>query len=114
MKKVISISESVVPIRVENDVCEVWASADADYDEAKSRLKVKLGSFVRRSSDDKRVRTDWLPDAQTVMSMASFEQGTSIAKEIFNHWVKRVRQAVPVKGFAEPLGHCDGGLKASA
>jgi hypothetical protein len=45
MEKVISISESVAPIRIKNDACEVWASADAVYDEAKSRLEVKLDSY---------------------------------------------------------------------
>ena len=43
MKKVISISEIVAPIQVENDLCDVWASAEADYHEGK--LEVKLEAF---------------------------------------------------------------------
>ncbi|HEY5954044.1 MAG TPA: hypothetical protein VIT18_06750, partial [Terrimicrobiaceae bacterium] len=50
MKKVISISEIVAPVQVEDDLCEVWASAEANFHEGK--LEVKLDSFVRRSSND--------------------------------------------------------------
>jgi len=100
MKKVISISEIVAPIRVENDACEVWASADADYDEAKSRLEVKLDSFLRRSSDNEHLPASWLPGKETVSERVDFEEGSPAAKEIFENWVKRVRRAVLQKGFA--------------
>jgi hypothetical protein len=62
MKKVISISEIVAPIRVENDLCNVWASAEADYHEGK--LEVKLESFLRRSSDNERASASWLPERE--------------------------------------------------
>ena len=99
MRKVISISQTVVHVYAENGRCEVWASGNAKYDETHARLEVKLDSFLRRSWDDKRARADWLPNSQTVMSTASFEEGTSIAKEIFNNWLRRVRQAVASKDF---------------
>jgi hypothetical protein len=68
LRRVISISQIVVPMRAENGSWEVWASADANYDEAKSQLEVKLDSFLRRSSDDKRLTPNWLPSSQTVLS----------------------------------------------
>jgi hypothetical protein len=92
MKKVISISEIVAPIRVENERCEVWASADADYHERK--LEVKLESFLRRSRDNERVSASWLPATETVIEHIDFEEGSPAAKEIFESWVKRVRRAV--------------------
>jgi hypothetical protein len=100
MKKVISISEIVAPIRVENDACEVWASADAEYDEAKSRLQVTLESFLRRSSDNEHLPASWLPGTETVTDHVDFEEGSPAAKEIFEDWVKQVRRAVQQKGFA--------------
>lgn len=92
MKKVISISEIVAPIRVENDLCNVWASAEADYHEGK--LEVKLESFLRRSSDNERVSASWLPETETVVEHIDFEEGSPAAKEIFESWVRRVRRAV--------------------
>ena len=92
MKKVISISEIVASIQVENDLCKVWASAAADYHEGK--LEVKLESFLRRSSDNKRVSASWLPETETVVEHIDFEEGSPAAKEIFENWVRRVRRAV--------------------
>ena len=100
MRQVISISEFVASIRVENDACEVWASADANYNEAKSRLQVKLDSFLRRSSDNEHMPASWLPGKEAVNERVDFEEGNPAAKEIFENWVKRVRRAVLQKGFA--------------
>ena len=100
MKKLISISEIVAAIRVEDEACEVWAIADANYDEAKSRLEVKLDSFVRRSSDNKHLLASWLPGTETVNEAVAFEEGSPAAKEIFQNWVKQIRRAVQQKRFA--------------
>jgi hypothetical protein len=92
MKKVISISEMVAPIQVKSELCEVWASADATYHEGK--LEVNLDSFLRRSSDDQHLPASWLPDTERVIERVDFAEGSPAAKEIFENWVKRVRQAV--------------------
>jgi hypothetical protein len=81
MKKVISISEIVAPIQIEDDLCEVWASAEASYHEGK--LEVELDSFVRRSSDNEHLSASWLPETQTVIERVDFEEGSPAAKEIF-------------------------------
>jgi hypothetical protein len=92
MKKVISISEIVAPIQVENDLCEVWASAEATYH--KGELEVNLASFLRRSSDDQHLPASWLPKTEKVIERVELEEGSPAAKEIFENWVKRVRRAV--------------------
>ena len=92
MKKVISISEIVASIQVENDLCKVWAGAEADYHEGK--LEVKLESFLRRSTDNERLAASWLPETETVVEHIDFEEGSPAAKEIFESWVKRVRRAI--------------------
>ena len=92
MKKVISISEIVAPTQVENDLCEVWASADATYHEGK--IEVNLDSFLRRSRDDQHLPASWLPKSETVIERVDLEEGSPAAKEIFANWVKRVRRAL--------------------
>ena len=62
MKKVISISEIVAPIQLENDLCEVWATADASYHEG--QLEVKLDRFVRRAGDNEHLPASWLPETE--------------------------------------------------
>jgi hypothetical protein len=99
MKKVISISEIVAPIQIENEVCEVWASAEAGYYEGK--LEVKLDSFLRRSSDNKHLSASWLPETETVVERVDFEEGSRAAKEIFENWVRRVRRALGKRFSAE-------------
>jgi hypothetical protein len=81
-------------MRAENGSWEVWASADANYDEARSQLEVKLDSFLRRSSDDKRLTPNWLPSSQTVLSSVPFEEGGPLAKRMFEHWVRRLHRTV--------------------
>jgi hypothetical protein len=104
MKKVISISEIAAPIRVEDDACEVWASADADYDEAKSRLEVKLESFLRRSSDNEHLSASWLPGKETVSERVDFEEGSPAAKEIFRKLGEAGTPGGPTKGLCSR--HC--------
>ncbi|MFZ0711426.1 MAG: hypothetical protein WAM53_15425 [Terrimicrobiaceae bacterium] len=95
MRKVISISEIVAPFRAREDACEVWARADADYDEAKSQVDVRLDSFLRRSSDGQRLPANWLPAAETVTEAVPFDEGSPATREIFETWVQRVRRAIP-------------------
>jgi hypothetical protein len=102
MRRVISISQIVAPIHVESGSWEVWASADVNYDEAKSLLEVKLDSFLRRARDDKRLSTNRLPNAQAVFSTVPFEQGGSVAKKMFEQWVKRLRRTVQPDANSKP------------
>jgi hypothetical protein len=98
MRKVISISEIVTPFQAGDDACELWASADADYDEERSQVGVKLDSFLRRSSDGRHLPVNWLPRAETVTESVPLEEGSPATKEIFEAWVQRVRRAIPASG----------------
>ena len=98
IRNVISIRETIALFHDGDSLCEVWASAEGNFDAADARLEVKLDCYLRRSSDSLPLPTSWLPEAQTVMSATPFEEGTSVTKEMFKHWAKRVRQTVPFKG----------------
>lgn len=104
MRTVISINEVVASFHHGESKCEVWASAYGSYDETNSRLVVILDSMVQRSSDNQPIQTNWLPDPQTVISVVPLAEGTSLAKEMFRHWVKRVHQAAPINARAEAPG----------
>jgi hypothetical protein len=102
MKRVISISEIVAPVQIDSDACEVWASAEADYDEAKKELKVELGAFLRRSKDNNRLAASWLPPDEKVTEQVEFQDASPAAKEIFGDWVHRVRRAIEMRTESMP------------
>lgn len=106
MKRVISISQIVTPVQIESDSCEVWASAEADYDEATAELKVELATFVRRSKDNERLSANWLPPEEKVTEHVDFAEASPTAKEIFESWVHRVRRATEthIDSLPSPAG----------
>lgn len=105
MKRVISISEIVAPLQMEGEACEVWASAEAGYDEATSELCVKLEAFLRRSKDNKRLPVLWLPSTQNVREHVDFEEASPAAKEIFESWAHRVKRSTAMRSaMASPTG----------
>lgn len=106
MKRVISISEIVAPVQVESNPCEVWASADAGYNEANAELEVELGAYLRRSRDNKRLSANWLPPDEKVSERVDFDEASSAAKEIFESWVHRVRRAIETRfdAISSPAG----------
>src|SRR4051812_27734855 len=98
MKKLISKSEIVGLIDWYGKEFEVCASADANFDDAKSRLLVELQSFLRPvdiRSREQHLEISWLPKNQSLVESAGPEEASDLAREIFDCWVKRVRQAVP-------------------
>lgn len=105
MKRVISISEIVAPLQLEGEACEVWASAEAGYEEATSELSVKLEAFLRRSKDNKRLPVYWLPSPQNVRERVDFEEASPAAREIFESWVHRVKRAAAIRSaMPSPAG----------
>jgi hypothetical protein len=113
IRNVISIRETIGPFHDGDSQCEVWASAEGNYDECEARLEVKLDSYLRRSTDSLPLPTSWLPGTQTVISATPFEEGAAVTKEMFKHWVKRVRRAVPFKGCRAISGHYSRGFSTS-
>jgi hypothetical protein len=102
MKRVISISEIIAPVQIDSDACEVWASAEADYDDANKELKVELGAFLRRSKDNNRLAVNWLPPDEKVTERVEFQDASPAAKEIFQNWVHRVRRATEMRAESMP------------
>lgn len=98
MKKIISISEVVGSHETEGGNAEVCAGAEAAFDEAKSQVIVDLESYIRTSDlrgSEQRSTPDWLPHRETIKETVPLEEAALMAKEIFQRWVKKVRQSAP-------------------
>ena len=93
MRKVIYISEVVMPYETKAGPGEVFVSADAHYDETKGELVVALSSLVRCHETGEKRWEDWLPRSETLREAMDFEEGMPATKEIFESWVKRIRSA---------------------
>ena len=98
MKRVIDTSEMLGTVEVREGTCEVCASADASYDEAAGRMVVRLESFLRPVGlrvKERHFRADWLPANETVSESGAREECHDVAREIFQLWVRKVREAAP-------------------
>lgn len=96
MRKVLSISEIVQDLDLEMEPRELCASAEADYDEKKSTLVVRLDAFVRQvrhAGSDTCLKPDWLPQGQTLREHVSEEEASEMARDIFHRWTKKIRES---------------------
>ena len=96
MRKILSTSEIVQDLDLEVEPKELCATAEADYDDGKSSLVIKLDAFVRQvhhAGPDVCSRPDWLPKAETLHDGVSSEEASELARDIFHRWTKRVREA---------------------
>jgi len=107
MKKAINISEIIEAIDLPEGPCEVCASANAQYDERRERLLLRLDSFIRttdlRISERHPVAT-WLPKAHTLEKPVAPEEAVTVSKDIFRLWVQRVRRGIPDVSNSQPGG----------
>ncbi|MBI3849966.1 MAG: hypothetical protein HY298_06700 [Verrucomicrobia bacterium] len=98
MKRIISTSEIIGSFTRNDREFEVCASAEADFDEARSQLRLELDSFIRPvdiRSKEKHLVADWLPKKESLQESVSQAEAVELAKEIFHRWVGKVRQSVP-------------------
>lgn len=104
MKRIISTSEILGSFTREDREFEVCASAEADFDDANSRLLIDLDSFIRpvdMRAKEKHLPADWLPGKQSLKESVSQDDAVELAKDIFHRWVGKVRQSVP-----SPIHNC--------
>jgi hypothetical protein len=98
MKTVAMLSEPVASKELKDGVYEVWVTAEAQYDDARSELQVDLDSFVRPTDirlKDVRIDAEWLPKKGRVAEHVSSEEAHDQTKEIFESWVRKVRRHIP-------------------
>lgn len=98
MKRIIDTSEVLGAVEVPQGLCELCASAEADFDEAAGRLVTKLEAFLRPTDllvKERHFRADWLPENETVAESVAREECHEVARDIFDSWVRKVRKAAP-------------------
>jgi hypothetical protein len=96
MKKVLSISEIVRDLDLEVEPGELCAAAEADYDEHRSTLVIKLDAFVRQvhhAGLDVCTRPEWLPKPETLHEGVGPDEASDMARDIFRRWTKKVRES---------------------
>ena len=106
MRKVISLSEIVELLELEEGWDEVCATAEANYNEATSSLAVKLDSFVRPVdllATERHLTPRWLHRPDTVRQTVPLDEAVPLARDIFQRWVKKVRQSIPFFVNLEPM-----------
>ena len=96
MKRVLSTSEIVQDLNLEDEPEELCASAEADYDERRSKLIVKLEAFVRQvrhGGPDICSKPEWLPHPETLRESVGADDASELARDIFQRWTRKVRDA---------------------
>ncbi len=96
MRKILSTSEIVQDLDLEAEPKELCASADADYDERKSTLMIKLDAFVRQvhhAGPDVCTRPEWLPKPETLREGVGPDEASDMARDIFHRWTKKIRES---------------------
>ena len=102
MKRIIDTSEALGPVETPQGSLELCATAEASYDEEAGRLVVQLGAFLRPIGllvKEQHSRANWLPENETIKESVAREECHEVAREIFQRWVRKVREAAP------PLHH---------
>jgi hypothetical protein len=98
MKNILSTSETIEIIRIDSAEWEVYATAEAEFDEGSSQLSVTLNVHLRNEDGQGPApppSVKWLPPKIVQRERVSISEAVTVAKEIFSCWVKRIRQHIP-------------------
>jgi hypothetical protein len=99
MKKILSTSEIVQDLNLEDEPQELCALAEADYDERHSSLIVNLDAFVRQvrhAGPDVCSKPAWLPHPEMLRESVNADEASDLAREIFQRWTRKVRESAMV------------------
>lgn len=97
MRGVVSLSEIVTTLEGSTGPEEVVATAEGSYDDSHRQVEVRLEAFLRPVDlvhAEKHLSADWLPAAQTAREGVDREEASSLARDLFHRWVRKVREAV--------------------
>ena len=97
MEHFISISEIIGNVRDGAREGQVCATADTEYDNATSSVRVTLDSFVRPlpPSGNGTHAEPWLPAPENVSEHLPRGEVSEFTRDVFKKWVRQVREAIP-------------------
>ena len=102
MKRVLSMSESFGHLDHPAGPCEVHITGEAVHDESSEILTVELDARLRTLDllqKERLIPADWLPKAHRQREHVPIEEASDAAREIFQSWVRRVRDSAPGSGI---------------
>jgi hypothetical protein len=82
----------------ERGPAEVWAVAEAVYDESQNKLVILFGSSLRLldpDHPDEVFTTEWLPERDILRKIIPMERAYEYAQELFGAWTIKVRRSIP-------------------
>lgn len=97
MRRVLSISEVVETLATPSGAIEVLATGEANYDEEKSRMEMRLDSRFRpveAKSDGREPLPACLPQRDMVKMTLDWQEALPAARDIFQDWTRQVHQSV--------------------
>jgi len=93
-----TMSDVVGEFESERGRVEVWAVAEAVYDESQSKLVILFGSSLRSvdpDHPDEVFTSEWLPERDILRKTIPLERAYEYAQELFGAWIVKVRQSIP-------------------
>jgi hypothetical protein len=78
-------------------LCEVVAPVEGADEDARGRMHPGLAAFLRpvdQAKPERHLSADWPPHAEAVDERVPEEPAVSSARELFQSWSRRVRQAL--------------------
>jgi hypothetical protein len=79
---------------------EVCVTADSQYDDNSCQLSIKLDRYLRLRdllAEEKHIDASWLPKTETIKNSVSMEEITDYVAEVFEFWVRKVKNSIPKK-----------------
>ena len=101
--KRITFSEVAGEFDSEHGPAEVWAVAEATFDESRSRLTILFTSSLRLTDGGRQnelVGAAWLPEREVIYKFIPRERTISYSNELFHAWLVKVRRSVPANALA--------------
>ena len=98
MKRVIDSSEALGTVGTPQGTLELCVTAQAGFDEKTRELIVQLQSFLRPANllaHENHTRAAWMPADSTVIEKVDWSECPEVAREIFQRWAHKVREAAP-------------------
>jgi hypothetical protein len=98
MNRILDTTEVLGIVEKSDGKFELCVSAEANYDESAGRVAVQLESFLRTTelqAKEKRLPGDWLPMPERVEESIGPDEAVAVARDIFQSWVRKVRESTP-------------------
>ena len=92
------MSNVVGEFQSERGAVEVWAVAEAVYDETQSKLVILFGSSLgslEAGHEDEVFAAEWLPEREIHRKIIPVSRAYDYAQDLFAGWMTKVKRTIP-------------------